>query len=214
MRADFIGIDLTSSSRKPSAYVGLSTELQISLGFLQTDSQIIAAVEQNRPALVAIDAPLGLPKGLCCLEESCPCQPLSPSQKRVCESQLAGLGIPCFFTTKKSIIKEMVYRAIKLKDELSERGYQVIEVYPYASKVRLFGKPIPSKLKPQGLKFLQEHLVSLIPDLAQSREKLNHDLCDAALAAYTAYLYYQGKAELLGDEEEGQIVIPALKEGI
>jgi len=116
--------------------------------------------------LVAIDAPLSLPNGLCCLEESCSCQPRARVKGRSCERELARLGIPCYFTTKKSIIKAMVYRGIRLRTELEAMGYEVIEVYPYASKVRLFGKPIPAKLKPAGLAFLKQHISQLLPDIA------------------------------------------------
>ena len=38
----------------------------------------------------------------------------------------------------------------------------------------------------------------------------NHHLCDAAIAAYTAYLHYRGKTELCGEPEEGAICLPFL----
>jgi len=159
---------------------------------------------------VAIDAPLRLPKGLCCLEESCSCQPQAGVKGRSCERELAKLGIPCYFTTKKSIIKAMVYRGIRLKTELQSMGYEVIEVYPYASKVRLWGKPIPPKQKPIGLAFLKQHISYLLPNIATYVNGFNHDMCDAAIAAYTAYLHYQGKTELRGEPEEGAICLPFL----
>ena len=40
--------------------------------------------------------------------------------------------------------------------------------------------------------------------------ELNHDMCDAAIAAYTAFLYSQGKTELCGEPEEGTICLPFL----
>ncbi len=64
---------------------------------------------------------------------------------------LSRCRIPCYYTTKRSIIKDMVYRAIALKDEITARGYQVIEVYPYAAKVRLLGRHIPKKITPEGI---------------------------------------------------------------
>lgn len=207
-KAEFVGIDLTSSSKKPSAYAALDAALGvIGLGFLGADSEVINAIDKIEPLIVAIDAPLSLPKGLCCLEETCPCREVLPSKGRACERELARLGIPCFFTTKKSIIKEMVYRAIALKQRLSR--YNVIEIYPYASKVRLFGKPIPSKLKPAGIEVLRALVTDLVPDLIPKAAGLNHDLCDAVIAAYSAYLYYQGMAEPVGDPGEGQIFIPS-----
>lgn len=209
IQADFIGIDLTMSDRKPTAYAGLGANLRVScLGFLMSDDEIVDAIIKGNPRLVAIDAPLSLPKGMDCLEEDCLCRSISLQNGRACERELAKLGIPCYFTTKKSIIKEMVYRGINLKRELCRRDYEVIEVYPYASKVRLFGKPIPPKTRARGRAFLRERLADLIPDLAPHISKLNHDLCDALVAAYTAYLHNRSETEAVGDPEEGLIWIP------
>ena len=105
----------------------------------------------------------------------------------------------------------MVARGIDLKKELLRRGHEVTEVYPYASKVRLFGKTLPPKTRPSGVKALRERLSSLIPIPAPEQAKLTHDLCDAVIAAYTAYLQHQGLAELIGDPEEGLISIPSKK---
>lgn len=209
-KSDFIGIDLTSSPKKPSVCIGLDKGASlIFVGFLATDSDIAALVSsQPSSCLVAIDAPLTLPQGLCCLEESCSCQPKSYRKGRECERELAKLGIPSYFTTKKSIIKPMVYRGIKIREELERRGYQIIEVYPYASKVRLWGKPIPQKTTPEGIAFLRNHLASLMPSLTHYIADFNHDLCDAAIAAYTAYLHYSGKTRQVGNPEEGVIHIP------
>jgi predicted nuclease with RNAse H fold len=207
--ASFLGIDLVSTEAKPSACVGLDKELRLVYsGFLYPNSDILAVVSQYGFKLVAIDAPLSLPEGLCCLEESCSCQTKVAAKGRECERKLAKLGIPCYFTTKKSIIKAMVYRGIKLKAELEAMGCEVIEVYPYATKIRLFGKPIPPKLKAEGLRFLKEHLAHLLPSIAPYLEGFNHDLCDATLAAYTAFLHFQGKTELCGAPETGTICLP------
>lgn len=207
-RSDFIGLDLTSSPAKPTACVGLHKDLNLAFaGFLRDDADLVAVVTSHEPCLTAIDAPLSLPRGLCCLEESCSCQP-ERAKGRECERELAKLGIPCYFTTKRSIIKTMVYRGIALRREMEGRGHQVIEVYPYGSKVSLWGRPIPSKTKPGGLGFLQARLADLMPCLASYAADFNHDLCDAAIAAYTAYLHHQKKTLKVGNDEEGEIWIP------
>jgi predicted nuclease with RNAse H fold len=102
----------------------------------------------------------------------------------------------------------MVYRGMALRDALAEHGIEVLEVYPYAAKVALWGKPIPRKTTPQGMAFLRERLGELVPGVTSYPEKLTHDLCDAILSAYTAYLHSQGKTESLGIEEEAMIVVP------
>ena len=211
IRAGFLGIDLTSAETKPSACLGLDNQLDlIYFGCLNGDSDIRQVVTRYEFGLIAIDAPLSLPQGLCCLEESCPCQPTAEGKGRHCERELARLGIPCYFTTKKSIIKAMVYRGIRLKTELEARGYAVIEVYPYASKLRLLGKNIPKKTTPAGLAFLRQHISQLLPGITAYIDGFNHDLCDAAIAAYTAFLHSRGKTELCGEPEEGTICLPFL----
>ncbi|HEX77872.1 MAG TPA: DUF429 domain-containing protein [Dehalococcoidia bacterium] len=207
-KGNYWGLDLTSSQARPSACVGLDDDLDLTfLGFLASDADIMAEAQAHHPTILAIDAPLTLPLGLCCLEESCACQPLSGTKGRGCERELVRLGIPCYFTTKRSIIKRMVYRAIGLGRELACLGVTVIEVYPYATKVCLWGRPIPQKTKAEGLVFLRERLAGLVPALRPYLDRLGHDLCDAALAAYTAFLYSRSRTRAIGDEA-GVIHIP------
>ena len=77
-------------------------------------------------------------------------------------------------------------------------------------KVRLFGMNIPKKTAPAGLAFLRQHISRLLPNIAPYVDGFSHDMCDAAIAAYTAYLHYQGKTELWGEPEEGVICLPFL----
>ena len=123
---------------------------------------------------------------------------------------MAKEGISCYFTTKKSIIKKMVYRGIRLADELRQYGYDVIEVYPYASKRRLFGKYIPKKTTSAGIAWLRNRLNGLLYNCDIYGEKWNHDLCDAAIAAYTGFLYKHGEIEAFGDSAEGYIYLPLI----
>jgi predicted nuclease with RNAse H fold len=205
-----VGLDLTTSPEKATAFAVLTKELDIvAQGLVTDDEEIIALAEEQQLALVAIDAPLSLPLGLCCLEESCPCRSVSSHKGRQCERELSVLGIGCYYTTKRSIIKGMVYRAIALKDKLKGRGFTVIEVYPYASRVRLFGK-LPRKTTVAGRRALQERLRRLIPAIALPQESsLSHDALDALLAAYTGILYIESQTEALGDPAEGLLHIPA-----
>ncbi len=203
------GIDLTSTENKPTACFGLDDKLQVVyLGLLAKDSDIIDIINFYSPKIIAIDAPLSLPVGLCCLEESCSCQPRSKRKNRQCDQELRKGGISCYPTTKKTFIKPLIYRGIELKNKLCQMGFKVIEVYPYASKVRLFGKPVPRKNTPRGIALLKEGLKKLLPVLNPHLGIFNHDLCDAAIAAYTAFLYCRNMVAVVGNEEEGLIFIP------
>lgn len=208
----FLGIDLTSTEAKPSACLGLDSKSQpVYLGFLTKNMDIVTLVNFYSPQVIAIDAPLSLPLGLCCLEESCPCKPKSPRKNRQCDQELRQKGIPCYPTSKKTFIKDLIYRGIELKTSISrevKQAGQVIEVYPFASKVRLFGKTIPRKTTKQGLSFLRDKLGEILPSLRPYLDMFDHDLCDAAVAAYTALLYHQNGVEALGNSEEGLIFIP------
>jgi predicted nuclease with RNAse H fold len=178
------------------------------LGLVREDDDILALASRWRPRYLAIDAPLSLPEGMCCLEQSCPCAPASPDGLKAAERALLKEGIGLFRTTKRSIIKAMVYRAIGLRRALEEQGYAVMEVYPYASKVRLFGRPISKKTTKAGRQWLRRRLESLVPGLREHGRPLSHDELDAIVAAYTAYLRGQGQAEAVGDPKEGVIYLP------
>jgi len=206
---NFLGIDLTTSPKRGTACAVLGADLRLqNRVLLGRDKEIVAFVEAHRPALVAIDAPLSLPLGLCCLEEGCSCQPVSPRKGRQCERELSVLGIGCYYTTKRSIIKGMVYRGIRLKADLEKQGHTVIEIYPYASKVRLFGS-LPKKTTVAGRRALQEGLQRLILSVPSPQENLlSHDALDAILAAYTGFLYNCGETDALGDPSESLLHIP------
>ena len=105
----------------------------------------------------------------------------------------------------------MIRRAIGLKERIEALGIEVIEVYPYASKVRLFGRPIPKKTRSEGRRWLRQRLGPLIEVLAE-RPSLNHDQLDAITAAHTAWLHAQSRTEAIGDPSEGVIVLPRLNE--
>jgi predicted nuclease with RNAse H fold len=209
----FFGIDLTSTEAKPSACLGLDGQAQlVYLGFLTENRDIVTLLNLYSPRVIAIDAPLSLPLGLCCLEESCPCQPKFPRNNRQCDQELRRQGIPCYPTSKKTFIKDLIYRGIELKtsiDRQVKQDGQVIEVYPFASKVRIFGKTIPRKTTKQGMNFLRGKLEEILPGLKPYLDKFDHDLCDAAVAAYTGLLYHQNRVNALGNSEEGLIFIPS-----
>ncbi len=208
----FLGIDLTSTEAEPSACLGLDGESQlVYLGFLTENRDIVALLDFYSPQVIAIDAPLSLPLGLCCLEQSCPCKPKFPRKNKQCDQELRQQGIPCYPTSKNTFIKDLIYRGIELKTsvgrEVKQAG-QVIEVYPFASKVRLLGKTIPQKTTEQRMSFLRDKLGDILPGPKPYLDTFDHDLCDAAVAACTALLYQQNRVEALGSSEEGLVSIP------
>ena len=207
--ATFMGVDPTSTEKKASGCAVLASDGKLlSLLAIKTDAEILELVERHKPDIIGIDSPLGFPKGMCCLEASCSCESVHEFKGRRCERLMSAQGISLYYTTKRTFIKAMIYRSIKLKEKMESMGSHVIEVYPYGSKVRLFGKPIPKKTKKVGLEFLHTKLSKLVPGLSEYEGKPNHDMYDGLVAAYTAYLYGLGQCELIGTEDEVQIVLP------
>lgn len=204
-----MGIDLSASSKRGSAFALLDEKAGLidCSEFFEPD-ELAASLEKHKPDVVAIDAPLSLPLGLDCLEESHPCSPTHDYKGRSAEQELARIRIGCFFTTKRSIIKGLIYRGQDISRRLSSQGFRVIEVYPYATKVILFGEKIPSKLTNRGLAYLKDRISAMVTGLDVYVDKLNHDACDAILAAYTGWLYCNGQTDALGIAEEGHMIVP------
>ena len=176
----------------------------------KTFEELQGLLGTHKPSLIAIDAPLSLPLGLDCLEEDHPCASSLDQKGRTSEQELARMHIGCFFTTKRSIIKGLIYRGLKMREDLVQMGYMVIEVYPYATKVILFGDKIPPKNSARGLAFLKQKLDGLVEGIDPHLDGLNHDGCDSLLAAYTACLHQGDRTDSLGSADEGYIVVPKL----
>jgi len=209
----YLGLDPTSSAEKASGFAILDEAgALLEIGRAYRDEEIIALATKRLTRVVGIDAPLFYPQGWHCLEWPCPegaCPPPQPGALRTAERELYRQGISLYATTKKSLLKLMIHRAIGLKRAFEALGLTVIEVYPYASKVRLFGRPPHKKTTPRGQRWLRQRLEPLIGGLANYPSPLGHDELDALVAAYTAYLYGQGRGEAVGDSVEGEIVLPS-----
>ena len=206
------GVDLRATPKRQSSVVGLDCQSQISfLSSFSEDLELFELGTTHEPSLIAIGAPLSLPDGLCCLETSCPCETTTPQNKgRQAELELARMKISCFFTNKRSIIRTLIYRGIELSRRLRDMGHEVIEVYPHASKVILFGDKIPPKNSPSSLSFMKEQLTPLVDGLDLHMNELDRNRCDAILNAYTAHLHSQQATDMLGTPEEGWLVLPRL----
>jgi predicted nuclease with RNAse H fold len=207
-----LGLALRASANRPSTVAVLDNESSVThLGSYHTDEDLMQVAEAYSPALIAVGAPLSLPTGLCCLEPTCACAVADHQRRgRQFELELARLGISCFFTNKGSIIRSLIYRGIKLNQVLTERGYQVIEVYPHATKLILFGDKLPPKNSAASVAFLRQRLPSLMRGLDSHLSALDRNACDALLNSYTALLHQRNKTDVLGAPKEGLLVLPKL----
>ncbi|HZT07472.1 MAG TPA: DUF429 domain-containing protein [Chloroflexota bacterium] len=204
----FVGVDLTADAR-PTDLAALNRGgTVVSFSQAVTDDELSEALRGLGARVAAVDSPMGLPAGLCCLEESCACAPTGGTG-RSAERELAKLGIPCFWTTKRSIIKRMVYRAIRLKSRWEDEGIEVIEVFPYAVKRIMLGRALPKKSTPDGVARLVAGARAALPECRwPDYWAPGHDQLDALYCAITARLYALGETEALGDPAEVPIIIP------
>ncbi len=207
-----LGIDLRASYKKPSAVAILDSQSHLTeLRNCYEDSELTDLVDEVQPDLVAIGAPLNLPSGFCCLDQSCDCRFSIPGRKgRLLELELAKMGISCFYTNKGSIIRELIYRGIRLSQELTAKGYSVIEVYPHATKMLLFGDKLPPKNSAASLGYMISHLAPLVSGMDDHADNLDRNSCDAIINAYTGQLHAHSETDVLGDPEEGMVVLPKL----
>lgn len=207
-----LGVDLRSSSRRPSTWALVQEDSVVTnIGNFRSDKDLFELVGELKPDLIAIGTPLSLPEGLCCLETSCDCRPVSPQRKgRQLELELSRIGISCFFTNKGSIIRNLIYRGIDLYANLKDGGNGVIEVYPHASKVVLFGDRVPPKNSNRSLDFMREKLPTVMQGLDPFLEQIDRSACDALMNAYTAVLHRQRATDVLGYPQEGLLALPKL----
>ncbi|HWO93181.1 MAG TPA: DUF429 domain-containing protein [Dehalococcoidia bacterium] len=209
MTSRVLGIDLASRGR-PLGYAVLDFGARIiAVGRdALDDDALLRLATHHRACRVAIDAPLFLPEGLCCLDDACPCAPLQASGLRAAEVALRALGMGGFATTKRTIIPRLAERGIGLRRSFEAAGFDTAEVYPHGAKVRLFGERRPPKKgRPAGDEWLRQRIARIVRALPD--RLLHHDEADAILAAYTGLLIERGEAEPLGESRDGLVWLPA-----
>jgi predicted nuclease with RNAse H fold len=156
----------------------------------------------GRRALVAVNAPLTLPRGRCCLDDECRCRHDPGTRSRDVERQLARERVPTLAT---ALIKVLARRGIGLAARLRASGFQVLEAYPFAT-LRILGLPAHGKRSRAGRQRIGDALKIVVPGLDHP-DATEHQL-DAVVCALTADLWLRGRCRLVGDPDEGQMVVP------
>jgi len=187
-----IGLDLAGVESRPSGFCVLDG-MRAEAFVVYTDEKIIQRIEEVKPSLIAIDAPLSLPPGRKTIEER------TGVHLRECDKELLRRRIK-FFPITLGPMRKLTKRGIKLRKLLESRGFRVIEVYPGGAQDIL---EIPRKQ--EGLEKLRKGLQRLaIEGLNEGMS--DHEL-DAVTCAYVGKLFLEGKSETLGDPDKG-IVMP------
>jgi predicted nuclease with RNAse H fold len=194
-----LGLDLAGSPRRPTGFCALRGR-RVTVGHLFGDEDILAMVNALTPHLIAIDAPLGLPAGRCCLLNTCACA--GATHFRASDYELRRLGIR-FFPITLGPMRQLTHRGMHLKSVLESVGFEVIETYPGAAQ-DIWGIPrqrdVPglrrglSRFRLQGLR----------------RSEPSPHILDAVTCALVGELYLRGVASRLGSPDEALMILPPL----
>jgi predicted nuclease with RNAse H fold len=196
-----VGIDLRSGPRYPTGLAVLDPSRRLHrLQVARTDDDLLEAIAAADPALIAIDAPLGLPEGRCCTDPACECarHGIMREADRVC----AAAGYRPFPTLLPSMVK-LTERGIRLHAVLTAAGHRVIEVYPGMVQDIL---GIPRKGK--SIDLLRRGLKQVgILGIPRGR-RVTHDELDAITCALVAQLHLAGATETMGPGTPVPLVLP------
>ena len=155
------------------------------------DQFIIQSIEDRKPKLIFIDAPLSLPGIYADKKE------YDDYFYRMCDKQLGAMS-PMF-------LGGLTARAIRLKDTIEKMGVEIKETYP-----KTLAKQF--KLKKSGYRLGKENIEKCSEILDQTslieidkKQILSWHHFDALLALLSALRYYRGLHYTYGSKEEGLI---------
>ncbi len=194
-----VGIDLAGSATRPTGFCLLLRNLGVKTILLYDDAEIIAEVARLKPKVIAVDAPLALPKGRRSLEER------SEIHLRACDRELLRRRIR-FFPVTLGPMRKLTQRGMKLKGIFEKMGFEVIEVYPGAAQDLL---KMPRKKA--GVEELRTALVrhGFTGDIM--KRSITHHELDAITSALVAKMYVEGEYEAIGDPEEVLMILPKVR---
>lgn len=201
-----VGIDLAGVPHRETGVAVLRDGHLERLVKAGDDDEIMALVALAGPdGTVAINAPLTLPRGRCCLDDDCPCRHDPGTRSREIERELLRMRVPVLAT---ALIKVLARRGIALAAALRAVGCTPLEVYPYAT-LRLLDLPAQGKRTQLGRRRIHNALQALVPGLDHP-DASEHQL-DAIVCALTAQLWLAGRARTVGVADEGLMVIPLVE---
>jgi len=179
-----IGIDLAGKEENPTGLAILRNKT-VETCLIYTNKEILGKVVQTNPKIVAIDAPLKLPKS---------------GIFRNADKILIKKGYRVF-PPGLPAMKKLTLRAIELNKLITERSIQTIEVHPTSTRKAL---GMPTK----DWKTIQNILKCMGLEGSLDQYTLTPHEIDAITAALTGYLHIEELTEVVGDCEEGYIVVP------
>lgn len=187
-----IGLDLAGVKTRPSGFCVLE-KMKVKTRSVYDDEEIIQSIEEIKPEIIAIDAPLSLPPGRKNIEQK------TNTHFRECDKELLRRRIK-FFPITLGPMRKLTERGIRLKNILKNKGFKVIEVYPGAAQDIW---DIPRKQR--GIEKLMNGLKKT--GIKGLNNRMNDHELDAVTCALVGKHFLEGKAEILGTINNG-IIIP------
>ena len=179
-----IGIDLAGKPENPTGWA-LWINRRVKTSLVYRNNDILKGIARSKPAIIAIDAPLSLPKS---------------GIFRKADKEMIARGYRVFPPILQAM-RKLTVRAIEINKLIADKGYRAIEVHPTSTRKAL---NMPSKDWGKIQAILKS--IGVEGDL-KVRTLTPHEV-DAVTAALTAYLHMQSQTKTLGDDEEGYIIIP------
>jgi predicted nuclease with RNAse H fold len=187
-----VGLDLAGVEGRPTGLCVL-TGMKAETCIVYTDEEVLKGIEESKPRVVAIDAPLSLPAGRASIEQR------TSVHLRECDKELLRRGIR-FFPVTLGPMRKLTNRGMNLRRILEGKHFRVIEVYPGGAQ-DVLGIP----RKQQGLERLRAGLEKAGVRGLSSRMS-DHEL-DAVTCALVGKLFLEGKSVTYGTSEQA-IVMP------
>jgi len=179
-----VGIDLAGNPKNDTGFCileDIENSKHIKTKILHSDDEIIKSIEETKPDLIAIDAPLTY-----------------SNENRKCDEILREYGaLP---VTLRGM-EVLAIRGSELAKKLRSKGFRdIIEIFSTAS-AKILG------LWDKTEKGMQKNLLNANIRGDIEKKLLSKDELDAVFAAITGYLYLKNSTKSVGDEK-GKIIIP------
>lgn len=187
-----VGLDLAGVESRPTGFCILEN-MKAETSLVYKDEEMLKRIEESKPKIVAIDAPLSLPAGRESIEQR------TNAHLRECDKELLRRGIR-FFPVTLGPMRKLTSRGMNLRRAIEDRHFGVIEVYPGGAQDVL---GIPRKQK--GLERLRAGL-ERVGVRGLNNRMSDHEL-DAVTCAFVGKLLLEGKSITYGNSEQA-IVMP------
>lgn len=180
-----VGVDLAGSPRRATG-VCILRGLKARTWVARADEEILSIIEQAKPDLVPIDAPLSLPAGRTTVQDR------TGGHFRECDLELRRRGIR-FFPVTLGPMRMLTQRGLAIGAKIAAMGYRAVECYPGGAQ-DVWGIPRQHR----DLKGLGAGLEKL--GVKGLTEAMTGDELDAVTAALAGRWFLLGRGEMLGGD--------------